>query len=95
MPLQYKQAASLLAKANCHCRWMNQDEAHTVKTMRQIVDVMPASADMNTLKPKYNNIQYAGVVGAWFSLSSMLSGQSSGQRWAQPSSHGVFNPWFG
>lgn len=33
--------------------------------------------------------------GFGFSLSSMLSGQSSGQRWAQPSSHGVFNPWFG
>lgn len=31
----------------------------------------------------------------WFCLSRMLSGQSSGQHWAQPSSHGVFNPWFG
>lgn len=26
-------------------------------------------------------------------LGSMLCGQGSGQRWAQRSSHGVFNPW--
>lgn len=75
---------------------MSKDEAHAVKTIKQTEDVMPACADIHALKSEeqqYNVCRYCGDLGV--SLSSMLSGQSSGQRWAQPSSHGVFNPWFG
>lgn len=44
---------------------MSQDGAHTVKTMKEAADVIPASADINTWKPKNNSILYAGIVGVW------------------------------
>lgn len=76
--------------------WMTKDEAHSVKTMKVTTDVMLPSADILQSKEVEASIFCTHVLwGLRFSLSSMLSGQSSGQRWAQPSSHGVFNPWLG
>ena len=64
--MQYKQACFSVSKGDLSLQsvWMSQDGAHAVRTMKQTADVMPASADINTLKPKNNSILYAGAAGA-------------------------------